>query len=362
MSTRIRTRSDGTAYSQVRYRINGKQSSVSFDDHAEALAFDRLITKVGPAKALEITRITIAHDDAMTVGQWLAHHNDHLTAVEDGTLKRYRSYAEHDFAAIEDMPLAALTDEDVKLWVKNLRNRNGAHPNGKTIANKHGFLAGALNVAVTKGLIRSNPCDSVSLPAWERDEMCFLEPDEYAILRDAVAPGWRPLVDFLVTSGARWGEATALTPADVDKATGVVRISKAWKKVDGGYKLGIPKTRKSVRTINVPPEVTAALDYTGQWLFTNSGRGRRNATGVVRIWNFHPNVWEPALLRAQANGLTKTPRIHDLRHTCRCSDLDSQRNRGALSWCVNLTLQICGEVFGGEAVNYSPTANSFGSS
>ena len=67
MSTRIRTRSDGTAYSQVRYRINGKQSSVSFDDHAEALAFDRLITKVGPAKALQITRITIAHDDAMTV-------------------------------------------------------------------------------------------------------------------------------------------------------------------------------------------------------------------------------------------------------------------------------------------------------
>lgn len=316
MSVRLRTRSDGSSYSQVRYRLDGRESSLSFDDHAEALNFDRLVRKVGPAKALEITRITIAADHSVTVGDWLRHHIEHLTGVEDGTLERYRSYAAHDFTDIENIPLVALTDEDVALWLKSLRNRDGRIPSGKTVANKHGFLAGALNTAVRRGHIKTNPCDGVSLPAWEREEMVFLERDEYAILRNAVSEPWRPMVDFLVASGARWSEATALKPDDVDPKTGLVRITKAWKKSKGGYKLGVPKTRKSVRDINIPVAVAAALDYSGKWLFTNSGRGRRNPDGVVRIWNFHSNVWQPAVLRAQQNGLTKTPRIYDLRHTC----------------------------------------------
>lgn len=315
MAVRVRARNDGSTYSQVRFRYDGRETSVSFDDHAEALKFDALIRKVGPAKALEITRITITTRTPLTVGQWLAHHNDHLT-VEEATLARYRSYAAHDFRAIEDIPLVALTEEDVVLWVKQLRNRDGSTPSGKTVANKHGYLAGALGVAVRRGHLAVNPCENVSLPSWEPEEMVFLEREEYQILREALPPQWRPLVDFLVSSGARWSEATALTPGDVNRATGKVRINKAWKKVAGGYTLGVPKTRKSVRTITVPASVLAELDYGGEWLFTNSGRGRRNAGGVVRIHNFHPNVWEPAVARAQAAGLSKTPRIHDLRHTC----------------------------------------------
>lgn len=316
MSLRFRTRSDGSTYTQVRFRIHGKQTSVSFNDHAEAMQFDDLITKVGPAKALEITRIVIAHDKALTVGEWLHHHNEHLTGVEAGTLTRYRSYAKHDFAAIEDIPLAALTDEDVSLWLKNLKNRDGRKPSGKTVANKHGYLAGALNTAVERGHLRANPCDKVKLPRWDREEMCFLEPLEYQILREAVSEYWRPLVDFLVVSGARWSEATALKPSDVDRVAGTVRITRAWKTGGGGYTLGVPKTKKSVRTINVDGSILDQLDYSQIWLFTNSGRGRRNPDGVVRIHSFNPNVWQPALARARELGLAKQPRVHDLRHTC----------------------------------------------
>lgn len=313
MSTRLRTRSDGSSYTQVRFRHDGRARSISFDDHAEALQFDALIEKVGPVKALEITKIVLATDKPMTVGDWLAHHNDHLTGIDPGTVDKYRSYAAHDFAAIEDIPLAALTDEDIKGWVNSLRNRDGAIPSGKTVANKHGYLAGALNAAVLRGHLKANPCDHVKLPEWHREEMVFLEPDEYAILFAAIPEYWQPLVDFLVLSGARWSEATALKPSDVNRNTNTVRITRAWKK---GYRLGPPKTRKSVRSISVDPSLLDRLDYSGEWLFTNSGRGRNNPDGVVRIASFNPNVWQPALERARANGLTKRPRIHDLRHTC----------------------------------------------
>jgi integrase len=146
--------------------------------------------------------------------------------------------------------------------------------------------------------------------------MCFLEPDEFQILRAAVSEYWRPLVDFLVASGARWGEATALRPTDVDRAAGTVRIVKSWKQGENGLELGVPKTKKSVRTVNVDAAVLAQLDYSHEFLFTNSGRGRHNPDGVVRIQSFNPHVWKPAVARAAAKGLTKTPRVHDLRHTC----------------------------------------------
>ena len=317
MSVRIRTRGDGSAYSQVRFRIGGRETSVSFDDHAEALQFNALVGKVGALKALEITKIVVAQDRGLTVGQWLKHHNDHLTGVSAETLKNYRRYAAKDFPDLVDIPITALTPDDVRVWMQGLKNHNGAKPTAKTVANKHGYLAGALNAAVERGHIKSNPCEHVRLPQAHREDMVFLEPAEYQILRAEIPEHWIPLVDFLVTSGARWSEATALRPRDVDKAKGTVRISRAWKKKEGGgYEVGPTKTRKSVRTVNLPPQVIAQLDMSNEYLFTNSGRGRHHPDGVVRNASFAPNVWHPAVARAQENGLTKRPRIHDLRHTC----------------------------------------------
>lgn len=318
MSVRIRTRSDGSTVAQVRFRHDGRETSLSFDDVADATRFDQLLSSVGPARALAVTRTMLNADPQalMTLGEWLTHYNDHLTGVEEQTLRRYQAMAAKDLAPLADMPLITLSPEDVSRWLKAIRKPDGSLPSGKTIANKHGYLAAALNVAVKRKLLPANPCEDTRLPEWDRLEMTFLEPDEYRLLREALPKHWRPLVEFLVTSGARWGEATALRPADVNRANATVRISRAWKRSPSGYKLGTPKTRKSVRTIDIPEAVLEQLDYTGEFLFTNSGRGRRNSDGVIRIHNFRPNVWVPALDRAAAAGLTKRPRVHDLRHTC----------------------------------------------
>ena len=53
-SLRVRQRSDGSTYTSVLYMLNGKQSSSSFNDHAEAVRFQELANKTSPAKALEI--------------------------------------------------------------------------------------------------------------------------------------------------------------------------------------------------------------------------------------------------------------------------------------------------------------------
>ncbi|WP_454044382.1 tyrosine-type recombinase/integrase [Cellulosimicrobium sp. Marseille-Q8652] len=85
--------------------------------------------------------------------------------------------------------------------------------------------------------------------------------------------------------------------------------------------LGAPKTTRSRRTIALPPQVVDILArrVTGMapedFVFTNTaGRPwRRN--------RWHETVWQPALRAANQHNATprplgKTPRVHDMRHTC----------------------------------------------
>lgn len=102
---------------------------------------------------------------------------------------------------------------------------------------------------------------------------------------------------------------------------GTVRISQSWKQGADGYRLGSRKTKKGVRTINVPKSVLDKLDFSNEFLFVN------RAGGPVRAQGFFARVWVPALKRAwpsvdgedePVKGGSKVlrPRIHDLRHTC----------------------------------------------
>lgn len=319
---RTRHRSDGTPYFSVYWREGGRntrQECISWNDLADAEHCKDLVDQFGGEKAREIMRIVQAPRKAITVAQYLNRHIDHLTGVEPGTVARYRAYVRNDLGRLADLPLTALTRQDVATWVNDMAERSSA----KTVKNKRDFLSGALKAAVKAKLIALNPAEDVRNPRWDRREMVFLTADEFRLLLDQVPGHWKALVEFLVASGARWSEATALKPSDVDVAAGTVRISKAWKTGAGGYTLGVTKTRKSVRTINVPRRILERLDLTGEWVFTNSGRGKGNfADGEVRadaspvrIHSFQPNVWQPAIARAKTVGLTKTPRIHDLRHT-----------------------------------------------
>lgn len=308
---RTDTRKDGTHAYRVYFRQRGRQTTLTFDDENLAETFRTAVDQLGAEAALRLHQIDRQPraQHGITVTEWLTHHIDHLTGVDSRTADDYRAYLRNDIGpALGHMPLADLDRDDVARWVQAM---GAAGASAKTIANKHGLLSAALAGAVISGQIPSNPAAGTRLPRGQRQEMVFLTRQQFATLLAAAPERWRPLVEFLVASGARWSEVTALQPADVDRAGHTVRINKAWKR--SPYRIGPPKTRRSVRTINVPARVLDQLDYTGEWLFTNPGRGNRAAGGPVRAPNFRSNVWIPAVERSK---LEPRPRIHDLRHTC----------------------------------------------
>jgi len=179
---------------------------------------------------------------ATTVHEWIEHHIDHLTGLRKSTLYDYRSYLKNDIdEPLGDLPLVSLSRDDVALWMQGLAEKGAS---GKTIANKHGFLSSALNSAVRAGRIPSNPAAGQRLPTSERKEMVCLSHEDFARLLDNITEYWRPLVEFLVASGCRWGEATALRPSDVNRFENTVRIRRAWKRTyDGGGYVWFPRNR-----------------------------------------------------------------------------------------------------------------------
>jgi integrase len=311
-SPRVRQRKDGSSYTAVLYSLDGRQTSSSFNDHREAVDFQQLANRVGPTKALEVWRTRQPADEGHSVSSWCAYHIDHLTGVNQATRTKYRRYVANDIAPsrLGPLPLSALTHHDVAAWLNSLPG------SGKTAANKHGFLAGAVKAAGRAGNLSANPCDGNRMRRDAPSEMVFLTHEEFALLHSCVSDHWQPLVEFLVASGCRFGEATALKPGDINLTEGTVDIRRAWRYVVGeGFELGPPKTRRSIRTIDVAAVTLAKLDLSGEWVFTNSGKGQRGDDGPVRGPNFHTNVWVPALDRAKDKGLSKRPRPHDLRHT-----------------------------------------------
>jgi integrase len=297
-SIRPRYRKDGSPFWAVLYRLDGKQTSSSFNDYAEAQRFQDVATRLGPAEALKIWK-SAAPKDGITVEEFVDGHIKALSGVEKKTLAEYRRYLSRDIVPVlGPVPLATLSRTDISKWVNQLRT-DGA--SGKTIQNKVGFLSGCLNAAVREGLITANPATSIRLPRTVEREMTFLTKREFGLLRTGFAERWHPLLDFLVASGARFSEVTALTPADVDRVNGTARISKAWKRTPDGYELGQPKTRRSIRTVSLPTSLLDRLDYSHEWLFVNSD------LGPIRLYSWRANVWYPSLAKVT----TKDPKNPD---------------------------------------------------
>ncbi|MGZ4526230.1 MAG: tyrosine-type recombinase/integrase, partial [Mycobacterium sp.] len=96
-SVRTRARKDGSEYYAVLYRLNGKQTSTSFEDFASASTFCNLATKYGPQNALSTLRVDMTLP-TLTVEQWVKRHIDNLTGVDQNTIDKYRAYLRNDIA------------------------------------------------------------------------------------------------------------------------------------------------------------------------------------------------------------------------------------------------------------------------
>lgn len=251
--------------------------------------------------------------DSVTLDEWAVKHFAALTEPSGATVRRYRRvYADSWQPRLGGMPLTTITRSHVATALNEVGGSD------KTRKNKWAVLTHMFKTAMHEGLIQRSPCVGIKLGRrsdHEREEHRYLSIAEFSKILAATPEHWRPLVLTLAGTGIRYGEAAALTVADVDLDAGLLRVVKA-EKVDpehpGGVIVGPTKSRKGRRTITLPPTVLAVLEP----LCDGRKRGDRLFLppngGPLRHRTFYRDIW---LKKSLAGMSAPLPRLHDLRHS-----------------------------------------------
>lgn len=314
----------------VRYYVRfthprtSKQTSQVFTIKRQAESFAKDIERLGVRRTIAELERTEALAEIPTLDQWAETHIAALTKITPGTRKDYeRMYARVWSPRLGTLRLDTIEHEDVAAAVNDFAEstvRSGKTErvvSDKTVANAHGLLAAMMRSALRRRLIERDPCAEIDLPnrmGHSRVEARFLTREEFKQLFDKIPAHYQPFYLFLAGTGCRWGEAVALDVGDIDLERRTVRITKAEKRdpSKARWEIGPPKSKRSRRTITLPPEVAASLAT------VTAGRKRTERLftaprgGPIRHRRVWSEVWRPAV---QAAGLEPEPRQHDLRHS-----------------------------------------------
>lgn len=230
-----------------------------------------------------------------------------LHGIEPKTRAGYESLLRSRvLPAFGGVELRRITTSAVREWIARMAADDLS---AARIRQARQVLHAALDLAVSDGLISSNPCNGVKPPTVRRRRQLFLTADQLAALADAAErrhPGAGALVMLLGYGGLRWGEVVALDWANVNLEQRRVRVESSATEVNGRLEWGDTKTHET-RTVVLPRFVAARLGPAKSGLVFTAPRG-----GPLRSSNFRRSVWIPA---CKNSGMPEGLMVHDLRDT-----------------------------------------------
>ena len=162
----------------------------------------------------------------------------------------------HILPVFGDRALGSIAHLEIRVWVAELSTRKAP----ATVRLAAQMVAKIMAAAVDAGVIATNPCDRVPLPSIEREEMCFLTPEEVGRLASSMNPRDRALVLVAAYGGLRIGELTGLRRGRVDVLRSRVDIAETCVEVSGHLFFNQPKTRAGRRSVTLPRSVTTELN------------------------------------------------------------------------------------------------------
>ncbi|GAA4054360.1 hypothetical protein GCM10023063_48710 [Arthrobacter methylotrophus] len=149
-----------------------------------------------------------------TVTRMIEDHIGLLTSANGYTVRRYKGNLKcHIAATLGQMDATEVEYRDIVAWIKGMQSKGLT---SKTIANVHGLISAAFNSMVREKKRPDNPCKGVSLPKSEATEetATFLTPDEWSIVEAELSQPYKAFFTFLIHTGLRFSEASALEARD----------------------------------------------------------------------------------------------------------------------------------------------------
>ena len=337
MSIKVRPSAKGPRY-QVNYAIieGGRRvwrSAGTFATKDEARKAERrALSELDQGKRPANRSLTVGE---YLTGRWLPLYRPDKEASK---LLRAGHVRNHLVPALGGLRLAKLGNYEIDRFI---RDKLDAGLKPWTVKGIVSTLQVALSQAVKWDLIPRSPFDRVTplevtataVDVWSEDEAATF------FAHDPAHEDW-PLWVLLYTCELRIGEALALRWGDIDLDRGVVKIERGLTKTTGDrFAEGSPKTRKSRRTVTMPPELVAALRA-----HRDNQDGRRRALGTgwaghVPGWVFdngfgvrlHQETARGRFTAAQQAAGVRRMTFHQLRHCGASHELEAGANPRTLA-------------------------------
>lgn len=320
---------------RVRFRYRGKETSETFHSRDAARLFCTDIDSRGVEYAMRMRESEDRDHGGKTLDEVLEAYLEWKAprVRSDRTIKDYRR--RYDLAikpTMGDLPISSITDETVAEWIDALivgktgakvRIVDGARVteplSPKTIADRHALLHALTKYALGKKWIDADPCSVTELPKRRKGQPRGLRPAEWQALHAALEqldPDAADLALFLLSTGWRWGEATALSTYDVedDGEHMWVTVTQVMRRDATGRSHVVPDAKSDAGQRRVQLDAAAA-ELVRRRVRTTRAGGLVFTTKNGAPWHhshFRSRAWEPAVDLAN---LTRRPTPHWLRHT-----------------------------------------------
>jgi len=263
----VRQRKNGSYEIRVScgYDIRGKQIRKSKVYQPEDGMTDRQIEK-------ELMRQVILLDESCKgqlavkdvkfealAEEWLA--GTALLKLSENTIKRYRQMRDRVYPKIGHLYVSQITTRQIQRLIDDLavngKNlRSGEPLSRETVALHFCLISGVFNYAMKLDIIKSNPCNRVSLPPKEDREKniyTLTEIEEIFQALETEKSILRVFVCLAVYSGMRSGELLGLEWRDINFDHNIINVRRQSVFNKGqGSKDKRTKTRKSVRSLKLP--------------------------------------------------------------------------------------------------------------
>jgi integrase len=336
-----------TYQAHVWHRRDGKRIRKTFPTLAEAKAWRaEAATAVRKGTMRAPTRKTLR--EAFAEWQELARsgvvRNRSRDPYKPATIRGYeKAMRLRVLDEIGDVRLSEITRNDLQ----DLADRwlaSGLSPS--TVACTITPLQALYRRALARGDVSIDPTAELELPAIRRAEQRIADPVEAAKLIAALKVEDRALWSTALYGGLRRGELRGLRWADVDLASGVIRVERGWDDLEGEI---APKSHRGRRKVPIAPilrdyltEHRARTDAAGGFVFgEDPGRPFRPEAVTKRA----KDAWESAELAAIT--------LHQCRHTFASLMIAAGVNAKALSTYmghanIGITINLYGHLMPGN--------------
>jgi integrase len=219
----------------------------------------------------------------------------------------------HLLPAFGKRRIDSLTEEDVDMLVKSLMRQD---LKASSVRNTIRLLGQIMRVAVSYGILLSDPCVGVALPKKDASQIVSLRLHEQRKLERTAAQCKDGLVVLIALyTGMRIGEICALKWEDVDLDNGLLRVRNTVQRIsmhDAKVKtklvVGTPKSAYADRTIPLTPTLRQHL------------KAEKGECASEYVISSNGALTEPRTIRYRFASIVKAAgiepiRFHAMRHT-----------------------------------------------